>query len=212
MSGLLPASFFSRDALQVAADLLGAEVVRGELALRITEVEAYRSPGDTANHCRFGPTPRNAPMWGPAGRLYVYRCYGLHNLVNVVTGSEGEGAAVLLRAVEIVGGEAVARARGVPLDRRGIVGPGLVGRALGADPSWSHHPVVEPGGIEFRRGHPPPQVRSGPRIGVDYAAPADRDAPWRLASAGTRAVSRPRALHPGLPGDLESGWRGFTSS
>lgn len=69
---ILPPSFYARDALEVAYDLLGAEIRHGEVRLRITEVEAYRFPDDTANHCRMGRTPRNAPMWGPPGHAYVY--------------------------------------------------------------------------------------------------------------------------------------------
>lgn len=210
---LLGEAFFQRDALDVAVDLLGTTLRRGGLALRITEVEAYRHPGDTANHCRVGPTPRNAPMWGPGGRLYVYQCYGLHQLLNVVTGRPGEGAAVLVRSAEIVEGRQVAEARGVRPDPRGLVGPGLVGRALGVDPTWSHHPVTEPGGVELHAGPAPGAIRCGPRIGVGYASEADRAAPWRIAAGETRAVARPRALRAGLPEGLESrGWRGFTSS
>jgi DNA-3-methyladenine glycosylase len=211
MSALFPESFYRRDALAVAADLLGAEIARDGLVLTLTEVEAYR-PGDTASHCRAGPTPRNQPMWGPPGRLYVYRCYGLHDLLNLVTGPAGSGQAVLVRAAEIAVGEDLARARGVRPDPRGIVGPGLVGRALGVDPAWSHHPVFEPGGITVGAGRPVAGFLSGPRIGVDYADPADRDAPWRLAAAGTRAVARPRALRAGLPDPRWPGWRGSTSS
>jgi DNA-3-methyladenine glycosylase len=87
----------------------------------------------------------------------------------------------------------------------------VVGRALGVDPTWSHHPVTEPGGVEVRWGEPPGSILSGPRIGVDYASAEDRAAPWRLAAAGSRAVARPRGLRPGLPEGREFAWRGSTS-
>ena len=97
---LLPQSFYARDALLVARDLLGKLLVRDAVALRITEVEAYRWPGDTANHCRAGRTPRNAAMWGPPGHAYVYLCYGMHNMLNLVTDREGEGAAPFIAIAE----------------------------------------------------------------------------------------------------------------
>ena len=193
-----PASFYARDALDVAVDLLGAVLVRDDVAMRITEVEAYRSNGDTANHCRAGRTTRNAPMWGPAGRAYVYVCYGLHPMLNVVTGAEGEGEAVLVRACQPVHGLETIRARrpgrvGPDL----LTGPGKVGRALALDASWSHHALFEAGGLECRRGTAPLAIISGPRIGIDYAAPEHRDAPWRLAEADSPWVSRRRSLRRG---------------
>src|SRR5690606_14899712 len=102
---LLPQAFYRRDALTVAHDLIGTLLVRDEVVLRVTEVEAYRV-GDTASHCRAGKTARNAPMWGPPGRAYIYLCYGLHQMLNLVTDEDGVGAAVLVRAAELVSGEA----------------------------------------------------------------------------------------------------------
>jgi DNA-3-methyladenine glycosylase len=101
---LLPQSFYARDALTVAAELLGQHIHCGEVVLRISEVEAYRWPDDTASHCRMGRTARNAPMWGPPGHAYVYLCYGMHHMLNVVTNREDEGAAVLIRACEPIEG------------------------------------------------------------------------------------------------------------
>ena len=133
MPRLLPQSFYARDALVVAEELLGQHIHAGEIVLRITEVEAYR-PDDSASHCRMGKTARNAPMWGPPGHAYVYLCYGMHHMLNIVTNRDGEGAAVLIRACEPV--------RGLPLieERRGacagpalLTGPGKVGAALELD-------------------------------------------------------------------------------
>src|SRR3954453_1323710 len=111
MPAFLPQSFYARDALDVAETLLGKLLQRGEVVLRITEVEAYRHPNDTANHCRMGRTPRNAPMWGPPGHAYVYLCYGIHRMLNLVTNDEGEGAAVLIRSCEPVAGLATVAER-----------------------------------------------------------------------------------------------------
>ena len=108
---LIPPAFFVRPVAEVAVALLGAQLRHGEVTLRITEVEAYGGPEDSASHCRFGRTPRNAPMWRTGGRAYVYFCYGMHHLLNVVTGAEDEGAAVLIRSCEPVAGLNQVRAR-----------------------------------------------------------------------------------------------------
>jgi DNA-3-methyladenine glycosylase len=194
---LLPRSFFARDALEVARDLLGKPLRRGAVVLRITEVEAYRHPNDSANHCRFGKTDRNAPMWGPPGRCYVYLCYGVHNMLNLTTGGEGEGAAVLIRACEPVAGLAeIQRRRGGKSGPVLLTGPGKIGAALQLDTSWNHHPVHEAGGLEALDAPPVGAVLAGPRVGVEFASPADRAAPWRLAVAGSKWVSAPQGLRP----------------
>lgn len=186
----------------MARALLGMELCRGPVALRITEVEAYGGAEDTACHARHGKTQRNAAMWGPGGRAYVYLCYGLHQMLNVVTGDERVGAAVLIRACAPVAGLDIVRARRG--GREGptlLAGPGRVGQALALDPSWSHHPLFEPGGLTLRRGRPPEAVVAGARVGVDYAEPRDRDAAWRFAEAGSAWVSHRRGLTPlALPG------------
>ena len=202
----LPEAFYARDALEVAADLLGMLLVRDEVTLRITEVEAYRWPDDSASHCRAGRTRRNAPMWGPPGRAYVYLCYGMHQMLNLVTNPHGEGAAVLIRGCEPVRGLSTVR------ERRGgrsgpalLTGPGKVGAALGLDTSWSHHPLFEPGGLELRRGQAPHAILSGPRVGIDYADPGHVAAPWRLAVADSRWVSHRRGLAPVQLQQVEGG-------
>ncbi|GDX81362.1 putative 3-methyladenine DNA glycosylase [Deltaproteobacteria bacterium] len=187
----LPAGFYARDALDVAADLLGCEVAANGVRLRITEVEAYRFPGDTANHARMGRTPRNAPMWGPPGHAYVYLCYGLHRMLNLVTGPEGHAAAVLVRGAELISGEALWRARRP--DGR-CDGPGKVGAALGIGVADSGSPCFGGGPIVVSAGSPPALLLAGPRIGIDYAAESDRVAPWRLADGDSRQVGRRRGL------------------
>jgi DNA-3-methyladenine glycosylase len=192
---LLPRQFYARDALEVARDLLGQEIWHGEVGLRITEVEAYRHPHDSANHCRAGLTPRNAPMWGPPGHAYVYLCYGLHQMLNLVTNRHGEGAAVLIRSCEPIAGHRIIR------QRRGgkngpvlLTGPGKVGQALGLDPRFSGHPLYQRGGLEVRKGSTVARIAVGSRIGIGYAEPEHQQAEWRLAIAGSAWVSHANQL------------------
>lgn len=187
----LPPSFYRRDALEVAEALVGAEVDAYGVRLRITEVEAYRFPGDTANHARMGRTPRNAPMWGPPGHAYVYLCYGLHRMLNFVTGPEGHAAAVLVRGGELLAGEATFRARRP--DGR-CDGPGKVGAALGLGVEHTGTPLYGGGPITVVGRRVAPALVRGPRVGIDYADEADRLAPWRIADATSRQVRHRRSL------------------
>jgi DNA-3-methyladenine glycosylase len=195
MARPLPRSFFARDVLEVAPALLGQHVRRGDVVVRITEVEAYRWPGDTACHARSGRTPRNAALWGPPGCAYVYLCYGLHNMLNLVTGPDGQAQAVLIRAAEPVAGlPTIRRRRG---DKTGpvlLTGPGKVGQALALDASWSGHRVHRAGDLVVERGPAPDEILVGPRIGIDFAAPEHRVLPWRFAVAGTPWVTHARGL------------------
>jgi len=193
MSDLLPVAFFDRDVVTVARALLGQHIRRDDVSVRITEVEAYLGPEDTAAHARAGVTPRTTPLFGPPGHAYVYLVYGLHHLLNLVAGAPG--AAVLIRAAEPVEGLATIAARRGGRAGPGLLdGPGKVGQALDVDTSWSGHPVTEPGGLELRAGETPETVLVGRRVGIDYAAPADRDAELRFAVPGTRWVSHRRTL------------------
>ena len=174
MFNLVEPSFYDRDTRQVARDLLGCVIQARGVEVRILETEAY-FPGDSANHAFKGKTPRNAPMWGPPGHLYVYLCYGMHILVNVVTEAEGRPAAVLIRAGEAVGGvQTIQERRGGRLD---LIGPGKVGQALGLDVGWSGRPLGE--GITITPGRVPTRVRTAPRVGIDAADPSDVAAHWR---------------------------------
>lgn len=185
------------DALQAAHALLGSRVVHGEVMVRIVEVEAYRYPHDTACHAHRGQTPRNAPMFGPPGHAYVYLCYGIHHLLNVTTGPSGHGAAVLLRGGEVVAGHDLVRARrGGREGPDALAGPGKLAAGLGVDTSLSGCALTGPTGLRLLAPDRPHEVLAGPRIGIDYATPADRSAPWRLAIAGSRGVSHRRALRP----------------
>jgi DNA-3-methyladenine glycosylase len=197
MAAILEQSFFARDVCEVAIDLLGRHLRHGPVVVRITEVEAYGGPEDSASHARFGRTARNAPMWGPPGHAYVYVCYGLHAMLNVVTNADGEAAAVLVRSCEPVEGLDVIRAR-----RRGkegpvlLAGPGKVASALALDASFSGHPFYLPGGLTIEEGEPARDILVGARVGIDYAAPADREAPKRFAIATSAWVTKKRALRP----------------
>lgn len=197
MQELLSPAFYQRDALEVAPELIGKLICRGDVVLRITEVEAYCFPDDTASHCRMGRTPRNAVMWGPAGHAYVYLCYGLHHMLNFVTNREGEGAAVLIRSCELVCGHEVVTAR-----REGIVGPnaltgpGKVGAALGLTLRESGAYLCERGDMYVLDAPAPECILSGPRVGIGYASPEHQAAPWRFALADSAWVSQRKTLQP----------------
>ncbi|MBX3458729.1 MAG: DNA-3-methyladenine glycosylase [Planctomycetes bacterium] len=190
----LPQSWYLRDAAQVARELLGTHICRGRVVLRVTEVEAYLGPDDSACHTSRGRTARNAPMWGPGGHAYIYLCYGMHNMLNVVTG-DGDGAAVLIRSCEVV--------RGLPLvlQRRGaqqgpglLAGPGKVGQALDLSTALSGHALFTRGGLTLHWGTPATCILAGRRVGIDYAQPRDRNALLRFADADSSAVTRRREL------------------
>lgn len=193
----LPLRFFARDVLEVAPALLGQLVCKDDVVLRITEVEAYRWPGDTACHARSGRTERNAALWGPPGRAYVYLCYGLHSMLNVVTGADGVAQAVLVRACEPVEGlQTVQRRRGGKSGPVLLAGPGKVGQALGLDTGWSGHPLHRPGGLCVRPGPAPTAIAVGPRVGIEFADPEHQRLPWRFADATSRWVTQRSGLRP----------------
>ena len=121
----LPAEFFADDAQTVAKKLLGCALVHRGRAGIIVETEAYVGPHDLACHARFGPTERTAVMFGPGGVSYVYLCYGIHQMFNIVTGAPGDGQAVLIRAV--------APYVGLPDDPSLGHGPGKVTQLLRLD-------------------------------------------------------------------------------
>ncbi|MCE1205732.1 MAG: DNA-3-methyladenine glycosylase [Holophagaceae bacterium] len=182
----------------MARALLGQLLVREEVTLRITEVEAYGGSGDSASHARHGRTARNAPMWGPGGRAYLYFCYGMHWMLNVVTGPEGDASAVLIRGAEVVAGmdKVLIRrntAKATPLL---CAGPGKVAQALGLDKSFDGHDLLSPGGLELRPGQAPGLILAGPRLGIGFATQEDQARPWRFADGGSSAVLKKRDLAP----------------
>ena len=177
--------------LDVAPRLLGARLRHGEVAVRITEVEAYDGAGDPGSHAYRGRTARNAVMFGPAGHLYVYFTYGMHHCCNVVCGPEGAASAVLLRAGEVV--EGTARAQ----ERRGSAGPRDLARgparlcaALGI--GLEHNGVDLAAGpvlLEPAATAPDHDVSRGPRVGLRGAP----ERPWRFWLTGEPTVSAYRA-------------------
>lgn len=197
----LPRSFYRRDAVVVAPELLNALLVAGARVGRIVEVEAYRGAEDPASHAYRGPTRRNATMFGPPGHLYVYRSYGLHWCANVVCGDEGVAMAVLLRALAPVAGVDEMRAargtsaKGAPASRprplRELAsGPGKLGQAMGIGPEHDGADLVEAdrGLAVWRDGVPAPDDPGvGPRVGLRLAA----DYPWRWWVRGDPNLSRP---------------------
>lgn len=166
-------SWFDRNALEVAPDLLGMELIHetpeGPIAGRLVEVEAYQGPEDLAAHSSRGQTPRNAVMFGAPGRLYVYLIYGLHLCANVVCGPGAKPEAVLLRAAEITTGHELARRRrgNVP-EQRLAAGPGNLGAAFGLERFMNGTDLLA-GPMHLARGARPARIERSPRIGVDYA-------------------------------------------
>jgi DNA-3-methyladenine glycosylase len=155
---VLQQDFFARPALVVARELLGKHLVRRwrnrEQAVVVSEVEAYIGPHDLACHGRFGCTPRTAVMYGPAGFWYVYLCYGMHWMLNVVTDAEEWPAAVLFRGA----GE--------------FTGPGKLTKGLHINRRLNAHAAAEDTGLWLENRGPKvrrSQITQTPRIGIDYA-------------------------------------------
>ena len=182
-------SFFARDAVTVARDLIGTVLVHGKRAGVIVETEAYRGPEDLASHARFGPTARTSVMFGRAGVTYVYLCYGIHQLFNIVTGEAGQPQAVLIRAI--------APYLGLPDDAAVGRGPGKVTAALGIDRRHDRRDLARGALFVARVPGAPAPIASGPRIGVDYAG-AWAARPLRYWWRDHPAVSRARASGPTL--------------
>jgi DNA-3-methyladenine glycosylase len=176
----LPAAFFAGPSVAVARGLIGCALVHRGRAGIIVETEAYVGPEDLACHARFGPTPRTSVMFGPGGVSYVYLCYGIHQMFNIVTGGDGEGQAVLIRAI--------APYVGLPDDPAVGRGPGKVTQALQLDQRQNRKDLSR-GPLFAATALVPPRVASGPRIGVDYAG-AWADKPLRFWWRDHAAVSR----------------------
>lgn len=181
--------------LEVAPRLLGATLRHGEVAVRITEVEAYDGSGsDPGSHAHRGPTPRNRVMFGPPGRLYVYFIYGMHYCCNVVCGPDGAASGILIRAGEVIEGVEVARSRRPPAKDSDLArGPARLCDVLGIDltlggTSVSNGPVR----LELAEPLATSRVSTGPRVGLRHAA----EHPWRFWITGDPTVSRYVAAKP----------------
>ena len=189
MSGL-DAAFYARDVVGVARDLVGCTVTHGACSGVIVETEAYHE-SEPACHAFAGLTARTRVLFGPPGRAYVYRSYGIHALLNAVCEPEGVGAAVLIRALEPLHGIDVMHARrAVARDHELCSGPGKLTQALGIGLSLNDTSLLGDGPVTFLpppADRPAPPVLTGTRIGITKAA----DLPWRFA-ADSPYVSRPR--------------------
>ena len=193
----LPRSFFARPATVVAPDLLGRVVVRilrdgTRLAARLVEVEAYEQ-GDPASHSYRGrPTPRTEVMFGPPGRLYVYFTYGRHFCSNVVTGPDGHGSAVLLRAAEPLEElEVMASHRGVDGPRLLCSGPARLTQALAIARADDGTDLVRDASLFLLSGEPilGRAIARSTRVGVSVGI----ERRWRYFERGSAFVS------PGRP-------------
>jgi DNA-3-methyladenine glycosylase len=181
--------FYDRPVVQVAQELIGCVVAHGACSGVIVETEAYHD-SEPACHAFAGLTPRTATLFGPPGRAYVYRSYGVHALLNAVSEREGVGAAVLIRAIEPLDGVELMRARrGIEQERDLCSGPGKLTQALaiglkenGTD--LTRGPVVISGRPRSLRG---PRITVSRRVGITRAV----ELPWRFCLNGSRFLSAP---------------------
>jgi DNA-3-methyladenine glycosylase len=187
--------FYARPVVDVARDLLGCVLVHGATAGRIVETEAYHQTEGACHAWRPPPaeprpTERTAALFGPPGRAYVYRSYGIHVMLNAVCEPEGVAAAVLVRAVEPVAGvELMRQRRPGRAERELVAGPGRLTLALDVRMEHDGEDLVDGA---LRIVGPPPGARAveivaGPRIGITRAT----ELPWRFADATSPDVSRP---------------------
>jgi len=167
MNGKLPDSFFQRDVLEVAPEMLGKIIARKfpdkhVEKFVITEVEAYSGNGDLACHASKGKTVRTEVMFREGGLVYVYLIYGMYWMLNIVTGKENDAAAVLIRGVE------------------GISGPGRVGKVLQLDKSFYGESLFTSERIWVENAETVENYVTSPRIGINYAGEPWISKPWRF--------------------------------
>jgi len=193
----LPPDFYLRhDVVDIARDLLGKVLVtcwNGEQTTgRIVETEAYAGETDRASHASKGRTPRTEVMFGEGGTAYVYLCYGIHQMFNIVTNTAGVPHAVLIRAVEPMQGvEIMLRRTGKKfVDESLTRGPGNVGKAFGFHTSQCGYSLQSSELFIADDGYSPEAalVAASPRVGVDYAG---EHAAWhyRFFIRGNKYVS-----------------------
>ena len=164
----LGTDFYTRDVLDVAPDVVGKILCRrlGEMVLRgrISEVEAYRGEHDTACHARAGRTKRTEVLYMVGGHTYVYLCYGIHCLLNVVTGAEGDPQAVLIRGLAEVSG------------------PGRLTKAYGITLEENRMDLVTSQTLWLEDDGFVPQIETSKRVGIGYATPEDQARLWRFSA------------------------------
>lgn len=164
---MLDREFFRADAITLAQALVGKIIVRrfpdgSEKHLRITETEAYCGIEDTACHAHKGKTKRAEILWRDGGTIYVYLCYGMHEMLNIVSGTDGDPQAVLIRCCE------------------GFEGPGKLTKELGIDRSLNGLDILSCDGLSIEDDETEVNIIQLPRVGIAYADPADREALWRF--------------------------------
>lgn len=163
----LTVEFFARDVLEVAPDLVGKVLVRrlpdgSELRERIAETEAYRGEEDKGCHASKGRTPRTELLFGESGRIYVYLCYGMHWLMNVITGGDGQPQGVLIRAGELHDG------------------PAKLTKFMQVDGSFNGEPIDGNERLWIEDDGSRPRIRTAPRVGIDYAGDYWKSIEWRF--------------------------------
>ena len=185
----MKAAFYDRPVLEVSRELIGCVVRHGECSGVIVEAEAYHD-SEPACHAFVGLTPRTATLFGPPGRAYVYRSYGVHALLNAVCEPEGVGAAALIRALEPLDGIELMQERRGHLPLRSLCsGPGKLTQALGIGLQYNGADLargavtIEPRPAAWREV----EVAVDRRIGITKAV----DLPWRFCAYGSRFLSRP---------------------
>ncbi len=191
----MPAIDFSTSSVEVARALVGASIFVAGVGGRIVETEAY-DEADAASHSFVGRTARNAAMFGPPGRAYVYRSYGLHWCLNVVCMPAGHGAGVLIRALEPTAGiDAMRERRGMHDERLLCAGPGRLCQALDVDRDLDGKRLDRAPFRVVAAVHEALVVAEGVRIGISKS----RELPWRFVLAGSRFLSKP------MPGSRAAG-------
>lgn len=201
---ILPQAFYTRDVVvQISKDLLGkilvSEIDGNVCSGMIVETEAYSAPDDQACHAYLNRnTNRTKTMFLEGGVAYIYICYGIHQMINIVTSAEGNAHAVLVRAIEPADGQEIqARRRGHSKMKLATVnGPGKLAQALGADRSMDgislFNPLspirIENQGVSI----PEQKIISGPRVGMSIHVGRDAHRPWRFTIADNRWVSNPK--------------------
>lgn len=160
-------SFYYQSALDAAPRLVGKILClkKGSgdiLRMRITETECYLGKDDTACHASRGKTPRNSALWLAGGHAYVYLCYGMYNMFNIITGEEGDPQGVLIRGVE------------------GYLGPGKFTKFAGIDRAFDRLDMRESDLLWLEDDGYLPELILSPRVGIDYAEKRDREALWRF--------------------------------
>jgi len=183
--------FFNQPTVELARALLGKCLVYGDLSGIIVETEAYLYVDDPGCHASRGLTPRNAPMFGAAGNIYVYLIYGMYNCLNIVSGKTGEGEAVLIRAVEPVSGiRLMQKRRGTQKIENLCNGPGKLTQAFGITRKHNNTSLLE-GDLRIHDSRKKPEVCSSTRIGLS----AGKELELRFFIKGNRFVSSLRAAH-----------------